>query len=118
MKKLMLAALLALPVSAFAYWPVASVPNQGYQCVLKSTGAKYETMLQIIDYANVRLADRRAQIETTYREEMSKLHCDTCAEAGNRLTADRNDAMARTTDQWLADLQDQCYIKGCNVICE
>jgi hypothetical protein len=109
----------ALLLTAWMIAPVASSAASSYSCVLRGkAGVKYETLQEIIPIANANLASRRAEIEANYREEMSKLHCDTCSEAANRLVVERNEAMAASVDGWRADLQDQCYVKGCQVICE
>jgi len=109
----------ALLLTALMIAPFASSAASSYHCVLKGeAGVKYETLQEIISVENTNLANRRAEIENHYREEISKLHCDTCSEAANRLVVERNEAMAASVDGWLADLKDQCHVKGCQVICE
>ena len=109
----------AFLLTALMIAPFASSAASPYRCVLKGkAGVKYETLQDIISVANANLTNRRAEIENHYREEISKLHCDTCAEAANRLVVERNEAMAASVDSRLAYLQEQCSVKGCQVICE
>lgn len=109
----------ALLLTALMIAPFASSAASSNSCVLRGkAGVKYETVQEIISIANAKLASRRAEIEANYREEISKLHCDTCAEAANRLVVGRDGAMDASVDDWRAELQDQCRVKGCQVICE